>query len=325
MENFSIGVDLGGTAIKFASVSKAGKIIMEHRLPTEADKGAVKVIENMLTGIGYLLSLNSAEFNEKNLLGVGVGVPGVVSLDGGTLSYPPNLPGWEVVRLGDILRDKIKAQHQLKTSIFIENDANVAALGESMFGAGKIFDDFVMITLGTGVGGGIIIDNKIYRGVYGAAGEPGHITINYQSDTVHAGIRGTIEGMIGQKRIADYARSLVETTPESMLVKLCGGDLSKLEPKIITEAAEKGDRTALDVWIYVGEVLGAGLGSMVSILDIRKFVIGGGVAGAGDFVFKPAMTQLRKFTLKSMQKDLEIVPAKLGNSAGVMGAAAMCV
>ncbi|MBC8042481.1 MAG: ROK family protein [Rhizobacter sp.] len=326
MENFSIGVDLGGTNIKFASVSASGKIILEHRVPTEADKGPVRVIENMMTGILYLLSLNADAENAERLLGIGVGVPGVVSLDGGTLSYPPNLPGWQVVRLGDILKEKLFMAKKLSMPVFIENDANVAALGEDKFGAGRNLKTFLMITLGTGIGGGIIVDDKIFRGAHGAAGEIGHITVKYDGDApANTGIRGSLESFIGQRQITEYTKKLLAKHPESKLHAMCGNDLSKLEPKLITEAAQRGDHTAIDVWSYVADVLGAGLGSVVSVLDIRKIVIGGGVAGAGDFVLKPALEQLKRYTLRSMHEGLQLIPAQLGNSAGVMGAAAQCI
>lgn len=324
MEHFAIGVDLGGTAIKTASVSASGIILLEHKRPTEAAKGPDAVIENILSGIRIVLSETLKTHSRELLLGVGIGVPGVVSLDGGTISYPPNLPGWRVVRLGDILRSELERREKLLLPIFVENDANVAALGESAFGAGRQFNDFVMITLGTGVGGGIIMNNKIYRGVTGAAGELGHITIDYRSEHVHAGIRGSLEGLIGQKRIVDYAKSLMAATPSAMLRDLCNGDFSILDAKLLSEAAQRGDSVAVETWRFVGEALGAGLGSIVSMLDIRKFVVGGGVSGAGDFILKPARETLYRYTLKSMHEGLEILQAKLGNRAGVMGAAALC-
>lgn len=325
MEQFAIGIDLGGTAIKAGAVSIAGNILSEHQLATEAHLGPEKVLENMMSGVAFLLGNFSNEDREKYLLGIGIGVPGVVSLDGGTVSYPPNLPGWTVVRVGDRIREMFREKYGFAKPVSVENDANVAALGEAMFGAGKAFNDFIMITLGTGVGGGIIINRKIYRGSTGAAGEIGHITIDYKSDTVHAGIPGTIEGLIGQRKITAYAKALAEKNPSSVLHTLCQHNLDCLEPKLLTEAAELGDTVAIAVWQWVGEVLGAGLGTVVSLFDIRKFVVGGGVSGAWDFLYQPTLEQVKKFTLQPMQDGLELVRAELGNSAGVMGAAALCM
>lgn len=324
MEPFAIGVDLGGTAIKAAAVSQSGHILSEIERPTEAEKGPETVIENMLTSIAAVLEDISKVQAHTALQGIGVGVPGVVSLDGGTISYPPNLPGWTVVRLGERLQTELQRREGLQVPVLVENDANVAALGEAMFGAGQNFSDFVMITLGTGVGGGIILNRKIYRGSTGAAGELGHITIDYQSECIHAGIRGTVEGFIGQRRIVEYAKALLAKTASPILQDLCAGDWEKLDPKLLCRAAELGDGVALETWQFVGEVLGTALGTVVSLLDIRKFIVGGGVSGAGEFILKPARAQLRRFTLASMHEGLEIIAAQLGNRAGVMGAAALC-
>ncbi|MCS7014224.1 MAG: ROK family protein [Chloroherpetonaceae bacterium] len=324
MEPFAIGVDLGGTAIKVASVSQSGNLLCSKELPTEAEKGPEVVIENMLEGLTTVLRETLKAQPLSSLKGVGVGVPGVVSLDGGTISYPPNLPGWTVVRLGERLQTELKRREGLQLPVFVENDANVAALGESAFGAGRLLNDFVMITLGTGVGGGIILNKKIYRGTTGAAGELGHITVDYRSERIHAGIRGSIEGLIGQRRIVEYALSQLSQTPSPILHELCAGNWENLTPKLLCLAAERGDKVALDTWQFVGEVLGAGLGTIVSILDIRKFVVGGGVSGAGELILAPTRAQLYRFTLHTMHEGLEVRLAKLGNRAGVMGAAALC-
>ncbi|NTW48999.1 MAG: ROK family protein [Chlorobiales bacterium] len=294
-------------------------------MATEAHLGPERVLENMMSGVAFLLGGISKEECQQYLLGIGIGVPGVVSLDGGTVSYPPNLPGWTVIRVGDRIREKFKDAYGFPKPVSVENDANVAALGEAAFGAGKAFSDFIMITLGTGVGGGIIINRKIYRGSTGAAGEIGHITIDYRSDTVHAGIRGTIEGLIGQRQLTAYAKDLARKNPSSILHTLCQNNLDSLDPKLLANAAEQNDSVALAVWSWVGEVLGAGLGTAVSLFDIRKFVVGGGVSGAWAFLHQPTLEQVKRFTLPPMQDGLEIVRAELGNSAGVMGAAALCM
>jgi glucokinase len=324
MEKFAIGIDLGGTTVKFASVSESGKILADHRLPTNGDKGRAAVVETMMNGVKHLLAQNPDAVNTESFVGIGVGVPGVVQYDG-TIKTLTNIPDWKDVNLSEILQTKLREFYKLSRPVFTENDANVAALGESKFGAGRALSDFIMITLGTGVGGGIIINQKIYRGSTGGAGELGHITINYHSDIVHAGIRGSIEGLIGHRQITAYTKSRYAQTPSQRLLSLCNGNLDTLEPKLLTEAAAQGDALALDVWNYVGEALGAGLGTLVSVMDIRKFIIGGGVAGAGDFILKPTLAYLKKFSLAAMHDGLEVLPAKLGNHAGVIGAAALCL
>lgn len=319
MSQFAIGVDLGATSIKFAAVSKAGKCFSETREPTEGEKGKAAVVQNLLKGISTLMD----GLEQTSLLGIGIGVPGVVGYDG-IIKTLTNIPDWHNSNLATLLQTEMKTKFGIAPPIVVENDANVAALGESAFGAGKPFRDFVMITLGTGVGGGIILNKQIFRGSTGGAGEFGHITIDFNSDVLHAGIRGSIEGFIGHRQITAFAQKLLAQSPSPIIESLCSGDLKRLEPKVLTEAAKAGDKVALQVWQFVGEILGVGIGTLISILDVRKFIIGGGVAGAGDFVLKPTLNQAKRFSLEAMHEGLEILPAELGNRAGVMGAAALC-
>ncbi|MGQ9806217.1 MAG: ROK family protein [Chlorobiales bacterium] len=319
MSKFAIGVDLGATSIKFAAISKFGEVLSETRELTEGERGKAAVVENLLKGISKLMD----GLEQTSLLGIGIGAPGVVGYDG-IIKTLTNIPDWHNLNLAMLLQREMKTKFGIVPPIVVENDANVAALGESAFGAGKPFRDFVMITLGTGVGGGIILNKQIFRGSTGGAGELGHITIDFNSDVLHAGIRGSIEGLIGHRQITAFAQRLLAQSPSSIIESLCGGDLKRLEPKVLTEAAKAGDKVALQVWQFVGEILGVGIGTLISILDVRKFIIGGGVAGAGDFVLKPTLNQAKRFSLEAMHEGLEILPAELGNRAGVMGAAALC-
>lgn len=318
MPQFAIGVDVGATSIKFAAVSPSGAILAETIEATEGEKGKAAVVENLLKGISTLIDGRE----RGDLLGVGIGVPGVVGYDG-VVKTLTNVPDWENVHLVSLAQGEMRARFGFAPPIYAENDANLAALGESEFGAGRAFRDFAMITLGTGVGGGVILNKKIFRGSTGGAGEIGHISIDFKSEVAHAGIRGSIEGLIGHRQITAYARQLLAQSASSVALELCGGDLSKLDPKVLTEAAQRGDAIAQRVWRHVGEVLGVGIATLVSILDVRKFVVGGGVAGAGDFVLKPAFEQAKRYSLPAMQDGLEVVPASLGNRAGAMGAAAL--
>lgn len=319
MTQFAIGVDVGATSIKFAAVSKAGALLCETHEPTEGEKGKAAVVQNLLKGISTLMD----GLELTSLTGVGIGMPGVVGYDG-IIKTLTNIPDWHNANLATLLQSEMKAKFGTMPRVVVENDANVAALGESAFGAGKPFKDFVMITLGTGVGGGIILNKQIFRGSRGGAGELGHITIDFNSDILHAGVRGSIEGFIGHRQITAFAQKLLSQSPSPIIESLCSGDLTTLEPKVLTEAAKAGDKVALQVWQFVGEILGVGIGTLVSVLDVRKFVIGGGVAGAGEFVLKPTLEQAKRFSLEAMHEGLEILPAELGNRAGVMGAAALC-
>ncbi|NTV99505.1 MAG: ROK family protein, partial [Chlorobiaceae bacterium] len=243
----------------------------------------------------------------------------------GLLSYPPNLPGWGVVALREELRFSLQEKEHLSIPICIDNDANAAAYGEAVYGAGRSFRDFLMVTLGTGVGGGIILNRKLYRGPNGTAGEIGFMIIDFEGHGVHAGIRGTIESMIGKERIVELAARMVASSPSgSAAGKFCANDYSRLSPRHLEQAAKEGDEVSLALWNRVGTILGVGLANVTALLDIRKFVIGGGIAAAGNFIFDPALARIKRSTLQSMHEGLEVVPALLGNRAGMIGAAALC-
>ncbi len=243
----------------------------------------------------------------------------------GLLSYPPNLPGWGRYPLRDALRSRLAQAHGIPAKVLIENDANAAAYGEAVFGGGSAFRDFMLVTLGTGVGGGIILDRKLYRGPYGTAGEIGFTIIDFEGDSVHAGVRGTIESLIGKQRIVEMACGMLSDTDASpRLMELCAYHPGKVSPRHLEQAAKEGDPVALRAWQRIGTILGVGLANVVALMDIRKFVIGGGIAAAGPLIFEPALMQLHRSTLPSMHEGLEIVHARLGNKAGVCGAAALC-
>jgi glucokinase len=325
MSRWAIGIDVGGTAIKAAVVLEDSGIVTHRSVPTETasgPEGIVMQLSSIVTDLyrASVLSLDSAEFS-----GVGLGVPGAVDAEKGILSYPPNLPGWSVFPLRDELHGCLYEKENLTVSVVLENDANAAAFGEAVYGAGREFRDFLLVTLGTGVGGGVILNRKLYRGPSGTAGEIGFMIIDFEGPTQHAGIRGTIESLIGKEHIVSLARRMIqESVSESIVGKFCNYDYTKLSPRHLEMAAIEGDQLALALWQRVGSILGVGLANVTALLDIRKFVIGGGISAAGSLVLDPALQQLRRSTLPSMHEGLELVQARLGNKAGMYGAAALC-
>lgn len=326
MSRWAIGIDLGGTAIKAAVVSIRGGIVLERSIPTDTASGPEGIVAQLSGIIGSLYAEASDSLEPDDFAGTGLGAPGAVDTLKGTLSYPPNLPGWSTFPLRDALAESLEGRLPGPAPLFIENDANAAALGEAVYGAGRHFRDFLMVTLGTGVGGGIVLDRKLYRGANGTAGEIGFMIVDFQGSSLHAEIRGTIEGMIGKERIVEYAWALIEENPVSgrLLSCLCGHDSSQLSPRHIEQAAKQGDPLSLAVWAWVGSVLGVGFANVTALMDIRKFVIGGGIAAAGALIFEPARAQFFRSTLPSMHDGVELVPAELGNRAGMHGAAALC-
>lgn len=308
----AVGVDLGGTSIKIGIVSSEGKILKKVSLNTEAEKGPDYVIKQIKKGIDSILVANKI-----NLKGIGIGAPGVVTLKTGTVENPPNFPGWEKVELGKIIKK------EFGLPVHIENDANAAAVGELIFGAGKKYNSFIMVTLGTGVGGGVIIDKKLYRGEFGAAGEVGHITIDFNGPKCNCGSFGCVEAYIGNQYLVNSIRNELPSHPDSLVHKLIEQDYINLTPKIIDTAAEQGDEYAVSVIKDAGRNLGSALASVSNLLDISTFIIGGGVAGFGKPLFDEVIKTASSRVLKPLQNRVKVLPAKLKNDAGIKGASAL--
>lgn len=314
MTHFSVGVDLGGTSIKAALV-KAGSGIVEFReIDTAAHEGPERVIDR-IAGLIRELTRSSPS---GAISGVGLGAPGAVNWERDTVSNPPNLDQWEVINLSRALKTRLEDEN---LPVIVENDANVAGLGSAHYGAGIPHPSFILVTLGTGVGGVIIYNNKIFRGATGGAGEIGHMTIDYEGPIDHAGVAGSIEAYIGQRFLSRHARYRVRRREDSILHKMTEGQLKTLTPKMLSEAAQSGDRSAIEILAWAGHKLGCVLGAAVNLLDIRKIIVGGGVSAAGDFILEPAYDTLLRFVMPGLRDGLEIIRETLGNEAGMLGAA----
>lgn len=308
---YAVGVDLGGTSIKMGLVSDKGKILDKISLETMAEKGPEKVIFQIKKGIKELSAVKRATVS-----GIGVGSPGVVSTKKGTVENPPNFPGWGKINLGRLL------EKEFGKEVFVENDANAAAVGELIFGAGKKFDSFIMVTLGTGVGGGIISKRKLYRGEFGAAGELGHITIDYKGEQCKCGSYGCIETFLGNSYIIKRMKREIGSI-NTRILELTDNDLDKLNPRIIKEAADLGDEFAINFIKELGIALGSALTSVGNLLDINNFIIGGGIAGFADFLFVPVYETITSRIMIPLRPRVKVLPAKLKNEAGILGASAL--
>ena len=310
--SFAIGVDLGGTYIKLGIVSQQGKIIKKTAVETKAGDGPESVIAQIKYGINILLHKN-----KYKLHGIGIGSPGTVSIKKGIVENPPNLPGWKKINLGKIIKQ------EFNTKVHVDNDANAAAIGEMIFGAGKNIDSFVMITLGTGVGGGIVFKRKIFRGEHGGAGEVGHITIDYKGEKCNCGSYGCIETYAGNAYLIRRVKEELKNYPDSKIWDLIGKNPDNLTPRFINMAAENGDDFARSVIYDLGHFLGAALSSVSNLLDISTFIIGGGVAGFGDPLFKTIKEIMAQRVLTPLRPKIKIIPAKLKNDAGIKGASSL--
>lgn len=308
---YAIGVDLGGTKVKIGIVTSEGRIVKKVSVPTLASEGVDKSLSQIKKGISKIL-----EGSQLKILGIGIGAPGVVSLKKGTVENPPNLPGWGKVHLGKIMNK------EFSLPTFVENDANAAAIGELIYGAGKKLNSFIMVTLGTGVGGGIIYNKQLFRGDVGAAGEIGHLTIDINGPQCKCGSFGCLEAYLGNNYIVENVKELLKDS-ESNIMDLIESNMENLSPEVIHKAATLGDEFSKDVINDLGEKLGFGLASIINVLDISNIIIGGGVAGFGKPLFDATLHSIKTRVLKSLSPRVKVLPAKLKNNAGIKGASSL--
>jgi glucokinase len=299
--------------IKAALVERTAGIVSEVTCLTDAELGPAAVLDRIAEVVRQLQSLAPSHALE----GVGIGAPGAINWERTAVLYPPNLPGWGVVDLCAELRARLGTT----TRVFVENDANLAGLGSAFYSAGRPFDSFIMVTLGTGVGGAIIYRNRIFRGTTGAAGEIGHLSIDYDGPLDRHGIAGAIEAYLGQRFLSRYARYRLLNRTDSVVHQMARPDLGDLTPLMLFRAAERGDEAAIEVLAWAGHKLGCALASAINLLDIRKVVVGGGVSAAGAFILEPARKAVLAHLMPGSREGVELIQETLGNQVGMLGAA----
>lgn len=314
---YAIGIDLGGTNTKIGLVNDKGKIVQKESFSTKGFKGPDPLIEKMV--IVCLKLLHDAEVRSTDFCGIGVGVPGIVDSIQGIIYNLTNIFGWKNVHL------KAKIQRLIPTKVFVDNDVNLMALGELHYGAAKGAKNIVCVTLGTGVGGGLIVDGKLYRGSTLSAGEIGHITLDRSGPACNCGNRGCLEAYVGNQRIVETAVKGIHSGQKTLISKLVNNDLAKVTPEIISKAADRGDKFAKEIWRNVGECLGIVFAGIVNFFNPDMFVIGGGVAAAGPIMFDSLKKTLKERSFKIASDKAKIVQAKLGNDAGIIGAATIAM
>ncbi len=292
-----IAIDLGGTNLKIALISQGCKLKDRETLNTQRFVKKDSLIKAIVSSINKLIEKNNLK--KTNILGVGLGLPGPIDVKRGIVHFFPNIPGWKEVKLKKILESK------LKLPVFLDNDANLMSLAEHKLGAAKGYKNAVCLTLGTGVGGGIIINASLYRGSSFASGEIGHIPINEAGPRCNCGGRGCLEAYIGNNRIRKAAKALFRR------------DVSLEE---LSQLAKKNDKKALRLWSQVARHLGVALTGVVNFLNPEAIVIGGGVAGAGKILFEQVKETILKRAMKVQAKQVKVFKAKLGNDAGLIGA-----
>ncbi|SMO58826.1 ROK family protein [Gracilimonas mengyeensis] len=306
----AIGVDLGGTNIKAAVVDDKQGIVEQVTTPTRASLGKDFLLDRIAETVTGLVK-------NHEIIGIGLGLPGMVSKDQTTVKNPPNLPGWKEVNAAE----EISTRTNLPCKV--ENDANIAALGSLHFGVGQQFESFIMITLGTGVGGGIIYDRKLFKGTQGMAGELGHVIIDYHGPLSNSVTRGTVEAYLGQRFLSRFASDLISQNPSNPLYEQFADNFDELEPLDLTNAANEGNDLAIEILAKSGQRLGYAIINYVHMMDIRKFVVGGGVAKAGDLLFEPAREIIDKHMMEPFKEGFELVYEDLGNESALLGASGL--
>ncbi len=317
-EQFIVGIDLGGTNIAAGVMPLDGsREIAMRMIPTLAADGAIAVVDRIAAVIEEVIAQAQAETGAErsDFLGVGIGSPGPLDRARGLVIVTPNL-GWRDFPL----RDEVASRVNLPATL--DNDANCATLGEWWCGAAKGGRNVVGMTIGTGIGGGLILDGKLYHGASDAAGEIGHTTIDSTGRRCKCGNYGCLEAYTSGPAIAERAREVLEGDDDSLLLTMVDGDVSRITAQTVFDASKRGDRLALDVVRDTAHFLGVGVSNLINIFNPDIFVIAGGVTQAGDLLFDPLRAEVRRRAFKPSVEACRIVAGALPLSAGVVGAVA---
>ena len=315
-KKYSIGVDLGGTNIVCAIVNYQGKIVNRLKVPTLAERGKEATIKRIIETIHENIVQSSVV--PDDIIGIGIGAPGPLDVKRGMINFAPNLPGWRDVPLRKILEDEFNMK------VVLENDANAAAWGERCFGAGQGVNNLVCFTLGTGIGGGIIIDGKIYHGNNYGAAELGHMTVNKDGPRCNCGNYGCLEAYSSATGIKNRIKNRIREGIKSDFLNFDEDKLfESLRLKSIFEAARKGDRLTSIVVEEAISYLGIAIANITNILNPEMVVLVGGITNEGEKLLIPLKGEVKKRAFYSNYKSLKIVIGELGGNAGVLGAAAL--
>ncbi len=301
------GVDIGGTTIKIGMIDEQGIIHAQYSYPTKADLGKDASVQWICDVCKEILD------KHPHLVAFGLGCPGVVNPRDRSVYYPPNLLGWDIVPLADMVE---KATGK---PAFIDNDANAAAIAELEVGAGVGVPYFLYITLGTGVGGGIILDGKMYYGERGGAGEVGHIVVDIHAQPQEGQLNfqpGTLEELLGRKGLISMAKRISAQYPDSYL-----HTVGEIDVHHISEGVERHDPASVECFTIAGKILGLGIASILHLFDMRIVVIGGGISQAHPLFLDTARKILRERAMPTVGKESDIRVAKFGSTAGIVGAA----
>jgi len=300
-KKYAIGIDLGGTNLRVALVSRDGRIIRKIKTPTSDEE----ILDSIFKATGDLFS--------DDIEGIGLGIAGLVDRKSSRILISPNL---HIVEKIDIVNE---IKEKFRVPVLIENDANAAALGEKWVGAGKDFSNFVLFTLGTGIGGGIIYNNKLLN----VSAEIGHMTINTHGEKCHCGNIGCLESFTSARAIIAKAVSMLEKGRESLLREYCGGNFYKLTTEDIYKAALDGDSFARELLRDAGKHLGIGISNIINLISPEAIILAGGLIGAWDIYIHEAIKETSRRAFKELFDTVKIIPSSLMDDAGIIGSAGL--
>lgn len=300
LKNYAISIDLGGTNLRVALVSREGEIIRKVKEPTSED-----ILDAIFKAAGSFFS--------DEIVGIGIGVAGLIDRKSGRVLVSPNLHSIEEIDLVNEIRGRFGIP------VFIENDANAAAFGEMWVGAGKSFSNFILFTLGTGIGGGIIYNRKLLN----VSAEIGHMSIDADGEKCPCGNSGCLESYASVRAILSKAFSILEKDRESLLRESCGGNFYKLTTEDIYKAALNGDSLARELLRNAGRYLGIGIANIINMMSPEAIILAGGLIGAWNIYIQEAIKEASRRALKQLFDRVEIIPSSLRDDAGIIGAAGL--
>jgi len=299
MNKYIISIDLGGTNTRIALVNSHLEIISRISFSTKKSSSRIKLISEIVSGVNRLIMNN--KINKTQIMGLGIGVPGPVDYSNGKIHYLPNISGWKNTPVKKILEKEIGIR------VFVDNDVNLMALAETRLGAAKNAINALCVTLGTGVGGGLMLNGELFRGTSFCAGEVGHMPINIDGPNCNCGGKGCLERYVGNSFILKEARSRFNRKDINL--------------ERLSQLAKEGHKKALDIYNNFAEKIGIALAGVVNLLNLDTIVIGGGLSLAGGFIFEKIRKTINERAMPIQAKTVKIKKAALGQDAGIIGAA----
>lgn len=312
MSKLVVGVDLGGTKISSVVSTDEGRIMGRDLRPTKAEAGPEVVIPRIVKSIEKAIS--KAGKSTSDIQSIGIGSAGIIDHRRGTIITAPNLPGWHNIEL----KGYIEQRFNLPT--YMENDSTLGALGEHIFGAGRGIDHFIYISVGTGIGGGLIINGRSYAGALGVAGEIGHMTLDPSGPKCNCGNTGCWEALASGTAIVRRAREHIHQGAKTSILKLAEENVDNISARTIYLAAKSGDALALELISETGYWLGVGLANLVNILNPELIVIGGGLSKMGDLLLDPAIRTMKERAFEFPATSVRIALSQLEDDATTLGA-----